>query len=349
MPLTRQQKKDLNITDLEAYTMASEEAIDAKLEAFGNRMEEKMRSLFAEFSIGQLSNPRKSQHGETSNRRDDPQAHGHITSDLNNPRMKVDFPRWEEGDPIGWISRAERCFRSYRTANATRVEIAVIHLEGDVIQWFNWFKHTHGGLSWQRFKEGLLDRFGPTNFNNIDGQLAKIRQTSTIQEYQTRFKRLSNQTENWSEKQLSGTFIEGLKPEIREEVKARQPYTLMATISFAHIQEEQLNHEVRRTRVAPRPTMSRSTAPSTVIQAPAPKKLTRDELRERSAKELCWHYDEPWSREHHCQKGRLLIVEPAENEDNETSEEALEPKEEAMEEESQPANYALILQVSHLK
>ncbi|RRT83960.1 hypothetical protein B296_00012772 [Ensete ventricosum] len=127
--------------------MASEEAIDAKLEAFGNHMEEKMRSLFTEFSIGRLSNPRKSQHEETSDRRDDPQEHGHIISDLNNPCMKVDFPRWEEGDLIRWISRAERYFRFYRTADATRVEIAAIHLEGDVIQWFNWFKHTHRGRS----------------------------------------------------------------------------------------------------------------------------------------------------------------------------------------------------------
>ncbi|RZS22218.1 hypothetical protein BHM03_00054961 [Ensete ventricosum] len=115
----------------------------------------------------------------------------------------------------------------------------------------------------------------------------------------------------------------------------------MAAISFTRIQEEQLNHEVRRTRVAPRPAMSRPIAPSTAIQAPAPKKLTRDELRERSTKELCWHCDKPWSCEHHCKKGQLLVIEPAEDEDNETSEEALEPKEEAMEEESQPANYAV--------
>ncbi|RZR87166.1 hypothetical protein BHM03_00014517 [Ensete ventricosum] len=145
MPLTQQQKKDLNITYLEVYTMASKEAIDAKLEAFGNRMEEKMQSLFAEFSIGQLSNSRKSRHGETSDRRDDHQKHGHI-SDLNNPCMKVDFPRWE-GDPIRWISCAERYFWFYRTTDATRVEIAAIHLKGDVIQWLNWFKYTHGGLS----------------------------------------------------------------------------------------------------------------------------------------------------------------------------------------------------------
>ncbi|RRT34372.1 hypothetical protein B296_00049643 [Ensete ventricosum] len=114
----------------------------------------------------------------------------------------------------------------------------------------------------------------------------------------------------------------------------------MAMISFVHIQKEQLNHEIQRTRVTPRPAMLRPSAPSTAIQAPAPKKLTRDELRERSAKELCWHCDEPWSHEHHCKKGQLLVIEPVEDEDNETSEEALEPKE-AMEEESQPANYAM--------
>ncbi|RWW03795.1 hypothetical protein GW17_00033018 [Ensete ventricosum] len=39
--------------------------------------------------------------------------------------------------------------------------------------------------------------------------------------------------------------------------------------------------------------------------------------------------------------GRLLVIDTAEDEDNETSEEALKPKEEAMEEESQPGNYAV--------
>ncbi|RRT64020.1 hypothetical protein B296_00010059 [Ensete ventricosum] len=85
-------------------------------------------------SIGRPSSPRKSQHGETSDRHDDPQEHDHITSDLNNPCMKVDFLRWEEGDPIGWISHTECCFRFYRTVDATRMEIAAIHLKGDAIQ-----------------------------------------------------------------------------------------------------------------------------------------------------------------------------------------------------------------------
>ncbi|RWW70214.1 hypothetical protein BHE74_00022110 [Ensete ventricosum] len=87
--------------------------------------------------------------------------------------------------------------------------------------------------------------------------------------------------------------------------------------------------------------MPRPTTPSTAIQAPTPKKLTRDELHERSTKELCWHRDEPWSREHPCKKGQLLVIKPAKDEDNKESKEALEPKEESMEEESHPADYVV--------
>ncbi|RZS15268.1 hypothetical protein BHM03_00047097 [Ensete ventricosum] len=133
MPLTRQQKKDLNITYLEAYTMTSKEVINAKFEAFESRMEEKMPSLFTEFSMGRPPSPKKLQQGETLDQRDNPQEHGHIILDPNNSCMKVDFLRWEEGDLIGWIACAERYFQFYQSADDTRVEIAAIHLEGDVI------------------------------------------------------------------------------------------------------------------------------------------------------------------------------------------------------------------------
>ncbi|RWW26386.1 hypothetical protein BHE74_00002251 [Ensete ventricosum] len=97
----------LSATDLEAYTMTSEETINAKFEAFESRMEEKIQSLFAEFSMGRPPSPKKSQQGETSYQRDDPQEHGHIIFNPNTSCMKVDFPRWEEGDPIRWIAHAE--------------------------------------------------------------------------------------------------------------------------------------------------------------------------------------------------------------------------------------------------
>ncbi|RWW14155.1 hypothetical protein GW17_00022094 [Ensete ventricosum] len=75
--------------------------------------------------------------------------------------------------------------------------------------------------------------------------------------------------------------------------------------------------------------MPRSTAPSTTIRTPAPKKLTRDELREL------------WICKHRCKKGRLLVIEPMEDEDSKPSEEGPKLEEEAMEEDPQSADYAV--------
>ena len=48
------------MTDLESYTMASEETINAKFEAFEARMEDKIRTLLIEFSLGRPPSPKKS-------------------------------------------------------------------------------------------------------------------------------------------------------------------------------------------------------------------------------------------------------------------------------------------------
>ncbi|RRT64912.1 hypothetical protein B296_00041476 [Ensete ventricosum] len=148
MPLIPQQKKNRNITDLESYAMASEELIDAKLEAFEMRMKDKLYALFAEFSLGWPSSPRRSQQGESLDHKEDSQEKGESTTDPSYPRIRVDFPRWE-GDPIGWISRAKCYFRYHKTPNASMVDIVAIHLEGDTIQWYDWFKHTHKVPTWR--------------------------------------------------------------------------------------------------------------------------------------------------------------------------------------------------------
>ena len=65
MPLTGQQKRDLNITDLVAYTMASEEVINAKFEALEVQMEDKIRMLFTELRLGRPLSTKKSHQGES--------------------------------------------------------------------------------------------------------------------------------------------------------------------------------------------------------------------------------------------------------------------------------------------
>ncbi|RWW83660.1 hypothetical protein BHE74_00007829 [Ensete ventricosum] len=81
--------------------------------------------------------------------------------------------------------------------------------------------------------------------------------------------------------------------------------------------EKRLNQYARRTKVITRPSAHRLSAPPTTSRPSQSKKLTREELCDSSAKELCWHYDEPWSRDRHCKKGRLLMIEPIEESEHE--------------------------------
>ena len=43
------------------------------------------------------------------------------------------------------------------------------------------------------------------------------------------------------------------------------------------------------------------------------RRLTQDELKERSAKGLCWHCDEKWQKGYHCKQKRLVMIEPVED------------------------------------
>ncbi|RWW31132.1 hypothetical protein GW17_00004262 [Ensete ventricosum] len=141
---------------------------------------------------------------------------------------------------------------------------------------------------------------------------------------------------HWEKETQWGGFRvpNGLKPEIKGEVKARQPRNIAAAISFARIQEEWLNQDARKTRTTPRPTAYKP--PSIPSRPSLPKKMTREELRDRSAKGLCWHCDEPWSCDHRCKKDCLLLIEPLED-----VEEVQEHEEEVTDEEEQPVDITM--------
>ncbi|RZR91107.1 hypothetical protein BHM03_00019157 [Ensete ventricosum] len=109
---------------------------------------------------------------------------------------------------------------------------------------------------------------------------------------------------------------------------------MMAAISFARIQEEWLNQDARRMRTTPRLAAYKPLIPSNPSQPSLPKKLTREELRDRSTKDLYWHYDKSWSCDHRCKKGRLLLIEPIED----IEEEVQEHEEEVTDEEQQLAD-----------
>ncbi|KAG6493115.1 hypothetical protein ZIOFF_048092 [Zingiber officinale] len=87
-----------------------------------------------------------------------------------------------------------------------------------------------------------------------------------------------------------------------------QPRTMKVALSFARLQEEKINEEGRKNNKVIRENPSHYSTP---------RRLTKEEIKERMAKGLCWHCDEKWHRGHQCKQKRILMIEPIENSEEE--------------------------------
>ena len=66
--------------------------------------------------------------------------------------------------------------------------------------------------SWSKFVEALQNRFGPSAYEDVQGLLSKLVQTTSLASYQSQFEALSNRTVGLSESFLLSCFISGLDP-----------------------------------------------------------------------------------------------------------------------------------------
>ncbi|XP_077232632.1 uncharacterized protein LOC143869985 [Tasmannia lanceolata] len=93
---------------------------------------------------------------------------------------------------------------------------------------------------------------------------------------------------------------------------------MTSAVSYARLQEEKLNEDSRRLYrgSTSRPPDGPLDGPvkSTGCNLPV-KRLTEEELKDRTSKGLCWHCDEKWHRGHRCRQKRLLMIEPVDDTD----------------------------------
>jgi len=88
-------------------------------------------------------------------------------------------------------------------------------------------------VAWPELFKALLTRFGPTEYDDSAKTLAKLHQTGSIREYQTKFERLATQVSSLSKPFLISCFVGGLKEEIRLNVKMFRPNSLTSAIGLA--------------------------------------------------------------------------------------------------------------------
>ncbi|KAK0600184.1 hypothetical protein LWI29_012574 [Acer saccharum] len=232
------------------------------------------------------------------------------------PRLvKLDFPRFNGGeDPTSWLCRAKQFFQFQATLEADRVSLASFHLEGDAQLWYQLQKQEYPFLVWSDFKEGLLSRFGPNQFCDFFGELTKLQQSGTIQDYQTRFEKLLAKVGQLPQARQVSCFVSGLRDSIRADVQAGRPTTLTAAIGLAHVYEA---HNLSQRRINP-PVPKNNHQPdknTTHYQPVIPvRKMTPTELYDRRNKRLCYNCDEKFKPGHRCKK--LFVIEACLDEDD---------------------------------
>ena len=114
---------------------------------------------------------------------------------------RLEFPRFAGSDPMEWFTQVEQFFDYQDTPRSQKVPLASYHMEGEANQWWQWlkraYKEENQEITWELFQDELWARFGPTEDEDYDESLSKIKQTGSLCDYQREFKRLGNKVKGW--------------------------------------------------------------------------------------------------------------------------------------------------------
>ncbi|XLU46183.1 hypothetical protein S245_040997 [Arachis hypogaea] len=94
--------------------------------------------------------------------------------------VKLDFPRFDGRDVLGWIFRAEQFFYYYNTPDEDRITIAAIHMDGDAVSWYQMMQCANPFHSWPSLARVLESEFGPSPFDCPRATLFKLSQTTKV-------------------------------------------------------------------------------------------------------------------------------------------------------------------------
>ncbi|KAJ0501159.1 putative retrotransposon gag domain, aspartic peptidase domain superfamily [Helianthus annuus] len=242
------------------------------------------------------------------------------------PYHKIDFPTFSGGDPRGWVVKAEKYFRFYDTSDDDKVDVAAMHLEGDALDLYSWVSAEQEITYWEELVSTLQKHFGPPEFQNPDEYLCSIKQTGSVKEYRQEFARRSSRVSQWPDHCLLGVFLNGLKGELKSDVRILKPRSVYKAVSLALEYESKLNHSKTDRRSTwssqvkseSKPTIT-TTVPATTQSKP-PIRISETEKQTRFLKGECFRCGDKYGPGHRCKAGTLKLLEAEEDPDDQGDE-----------------------------
>lgn len=132
--------------------------------------------------------------------------------------------------PNGWVLRNEKYFTVCRLNEDEKVGVGVVAMEGDALKWYQW---ENGRTPWADRKMRILHQFLPLKVGSLHEQWLTTTHTTMVLEYRQRFIEIVAPLSDIPEILLMGQFINGLKEDVKVEVRLLKPLTLEQNMEVA--------------------------------------------------------------------------------------------------------------------
>ncbi|PWA84530.1 retrotransposon gag domain, Retroviral aspartyl protease [Artemisia annua] len=199
------------VTQIQTIPTQQPRPVAAQLAAIASSMELLQREVAAVIKTQQTKQKDKSSGG--FNQFEDEGSSGGNQRRYR-PYNKIDFPTFSDGDPRGWILKAEKYFRYYNVLEEERVDVAAMHLEGDALDLYSWLSTDQNIEYWKDFVQ----------YKSTDKSSPNCPHT------------------NWPEHCLLGLFLYGLKDDLKADVRIHKPRTVYKAMSIVIEFESKVVH-----------------------------------------------------------------------------------------------------------
>ena len=224
------------------------------------------------------------------------------------------------------------------------IELVLVAMEGKALHWHqSWEEQVHFPSS-NQFQEALLRRLQPGVVKDPFGPLLRVKQVGSVMDYIKQFERVSGPMRNVDKEIMKGIFVNGLKIELQAEVKSLELDSLAEMKDRAlmlearnrewrgggvNLVEKGLGHHKGPNSLKIGPMLNRTlgtwerigTMPvegsSGEKNGNVGRRLTQEELQERSRRGLCFKGGDGWGHDQvsKMRHFRLTLVEGS-NEDS---------------------------------
>nr|KYP56554.1 hypothetical protein KK1_002795 [Cajanus cajan] len=190
--------------------------------------------------------------------------------------------------------------------------MAGFYMRGEALSWFKLMFHNQQLTNWFSFLRALELHFGPSSFENHQGELFKLRKLGSVSDYQSQFEKICNRTVGLSPNNILNCFIFGLHANIKGELAILKPTSISQAIGLAKLVESKLKDSRPKTSRFPTPTTKTTPTPPITSNSPSSSlpihRLSPSQLQERRIAGLCYNCDEKFVPGHKCASPHFLLL-----------------------------------------